>query len=164
LHLFDSQLDQLILLQLILNFLIFSVSYSAPFSLASLSEDAHTIYYYSKDNAGNEETQKSKTVILDNSPPETTLLIGTPKYVKGVDTYVTSATTFTLTATDDSGSGVAHTYYRINVGTWTEGTSFTITGSDGTYTYDWYSVDNLGKTEAITVTKQDNMIIQLEAS
>jgi hypothetical protein len=124
------------------------ITYTGSFSLSSLLGDGlHTIYYYSEDNAGNEELQKSLAVYLDNTKPTTTLSIGTPQYTVGLDTYVTSATTFALIADDGAGSGVAHTYYKIGGGSWIEGTSFTVTGSDGAYLLSWYSVDNLGNAE-----------------
>jgi hypothetical protein len=125
------------------------ITYTGSFTLsAAMGDGPHTIYYYSQDNAGNVEPQESSTVILDNTPPTTTLYIGTPQYISGPSTYVTSATTFTLSATDNSGSGVAHTYYKIGAGAWIEGTIFTIAGPDGTYGFQWYSKDYLGNTES----------------
>lgn len=123
------------------------VTYIGPFILPGTMDDGpHTIYYYSQDNAGNVEPQKSTTVILDNTPPSTTLSIGTPQYSVGPDKYITSATELSLAATD-LGSGVYHTYYKIGAGPWIESTSFTITGPDGTYGFQWYSKDHLGNTE-----------------
>jgi hypothetical protein len=125
------------------------ITYTVPFTLPEiLGEGPHTIHYYSQDNAGNVEPQQSSTVILDNSPPTTTLSIGTPQYVSGPNTYVTSATSFALSATDNSGgSGVYHTFHKIGAGPWTEGTSFTVSGPDGAHGYQWYSTDHVGNTE-----------------
>ena len=115
-----------------------------------LPDGPHTFYYYAEDNAGNVEPTKSLTVIYDNTPPTTTLSIGTPQYFDGADMYVTSATTFTLSATDGAGCGVADTEYRINGGSWTTYTAaFTLVDSDGTYAIDYRSTDNLGNVEAI---------------
>ncbi len=105
----------------------------------------YTIEYYSTDNAGNEETPKTKSVILDNTPPVTTKTVGSPSF----DNFVTSATQFSLDASD-GGAGVDGTYYRINGGPWTLYlSSFTLSGSDGVYTIEFYSIDNLGNTEIV---------------
>jgi hypothetical protein len=125
------------------------ITYTASFTLAAYSDGSHTVDYYSQDNNENEETPESLTVILDSTPPTTTLSIGTPKYVDGGDTYVTSATTFTLTATD-AVSGVDYTEYKIDDGSWTTYTApFTISNSysDGPHTIYYRSADNVGNLE-----------------
>jgi len=121
-------------------------TYTKPFNLTGLSEDTYNIDYNSTDKAGNVEATNTTTVILDNTAPTTTLTIGEPKYISHT-TYVTSATLYKLVATDNAGSGVAHTHYKIGVDPWTEGTSFNIIGPDGTYVCKWYSIDNLGNVE-----------------
>ena len=93
--------------------------------------------------------------IIDNIPPTTTLEIGEPKYVDPIDNiYVTSATSFTLTAEDNpSGTGVASIFYRIYNSPYDTGwleysAPFYLTGlSDGEYSIDYYSTDNIGNTE-----------------
>jgi len=92
------------------------ITYTIPFDLSGYTDGSHTIEYYSKDNAGNEEPHHLFTVILDNTAPETTLTIGSPQYTDGGDTYVTPSTPFTLAASDGAGSGVASTGYSINLG------------------------------------------------
>ena len=79
--------------------------------------------------------------LIDVTPPTTELTIGT-HYIDGAgNVYVTSATEFTLTATD-AVSSVAHTYYRINGDDWIEYVDpFKLAGPDGTYTIEYYSVD-----------------------
>ena len=90
--------------------------------------------------------------ILDNAPPTTTLTIGEPKYVSD-KTYVTPETPFILEATD-IGAGVHSTLYRIYNDTydssWQQYTvPFYLTVlTDGVYTIEFYSVDNIGNTEA----------------
>jgi beta-glucosidase len=55
--------------------------------------------------------------------------------------------TVTLTATDNSGLGIAGTSYRIDGGAWQTYTApFTITG-DGTHLLEYYSTDNFGDIE-----------------
>jgi hypothetical protein len=88
------------------------------------------------------------TFVQDAIPPVTSLTLGA-HYVDGKGKiYVTTATDFTLTASDDS-SGIAHTYYTLNAGSPIEYTSpFELAGADGTYTVSYYSVDNAGNVEA----------------
>jgi len=90
--------------------------------------------------------------IPDQTPPETTLTIGEPKYsdVKG-NIYVSSVTTFTLNAEDDT--GVASTFYRVYNDTfatdWMEYYEpFVLVGfDDGKYSIEYYSIDNAGNVE-----------------
>jgi hypothetical protein len=90
--------------------------------------------------------------MMDNAPPTTTLTIGEPKYVSDT-TYVTPDTPFTLEATD-TGSGVYTTYYRIYNSTcdagWTIYTEpfYLASLTDGTYTIEYYSIDNVQNLEA----------------
>jgi len=75
--------------------------------------------------------------------------VGAPKHSWAGDIYVSSLTDLTLSAID-TGSGVDYTEYRIDGGSWIPYTgAFNLIGPDGTYTVDFYSVDNLGNTEAI---------------
>jgi hypothetical protein len=91
----------------------------------------------------------------DTSPPITTLTIGEPKYVDPVSnvTYVTQYTPFTLEAYDNE-SGVSYTAYHIYNSTydggWQNYTTPFVLGplKDGTYTIEFYSVDNAGNVEA----------------
>jgi hypothetical protein len=135
------------------------IEYSAPFYLTRLSDGKYLIDYYSIDNIGNVEPTKTTTVILDNTPPITTLTISGPKYVSYI-TYVTPDTPFILEA-EDAGAGVNATNYRIYNSTYdsgwmTYGGPFNLTSLvDGTYTIEYYSIDNVQNaepTQAINVT------------
>ena len=121
------------------------ITYKGSFTITT--EGTTTIYYRSTDVAGNMEAMKTENIKIDKTPPATDLTIGT-HYVDSVgNIYVTSNTGFTLTATD-SVSGVAHTYYRVNGGNWTEHFgAFNVTGPIGTYTIEYYSVDVAGNEE-----------------
>lgn len=122
-------------------------TYVGPFTMASYSEGAHTIQYYSTDYLGNTETTHSQTVWVDDTPPTTTFTIGWPYYFDGVNYYVSPTTPLTLSAFD-AGCGVASTEYGINGGPWIIYTGpFSLAGPDGTYTIDYRSTDNLGNTE-----------------
>src|SRR5574341_267152 len=119
---------------------------AAPFTIAN--EGTHTILYRSKDNLGNPEADKSFTAIVDNTPPVTTITTGDPKYTAADEKlYVTSATMFTLAATDNL-SGVAVTEYRIDGGSWTTDAPFTVS-AEGTHTIDYYSKDNVTNAETV---------------
>ncbi|MDI6642079.1 MAG: hypothetical protein QME68_07200, partial [Elusimicrobiota bacterium] len=131
------------------------------FKLAFYSEGYHTISYRSVDNVNNLEQEKTLEVIIDNSPPETSLNIGEPKY----NEYVTSNSQFTFFKIDLGliPSGVQYTKYRVNpigvTGEWlTFSTTFYITGSDGIYEVQYYSVDNVENQEVTksTTVKLDN--------
>jgi hypothetical protein len=104
----------------------------------------HTVYFWSVDVAGNTELQKSVDVIMwpDATPPVTTC--------DAVSTY-TQPSVITLTATDEGGSGVAHTYYILTAGgvagPQTAGTMLG-TGGTGSYTLEYWSVDGRGNIEA----------------
>jgi hypothetical protein len=122
----------------------------APFTVAA--EGTHTIDFHSKDNVANAETFKTITVIVDNTPPVTTIAAGDPKYTAADGKlYVTAGTTFTLSATD-SLSGVAVTEYRLDGGSWIAYAPFTV-AAEGTHTIDFRSRDNVANAESIkTIT------------
>jgi len=97
----------------------------------------------------------------DNIPPTTTLNIDEPKFVDSLDNiYITSATPLTMTAEDNpGGTGVASTFYRVYNSSYDTGwleysAPFYLTGfTDGEYSIDYYSTDNIGNTEpTITAT------------
>jgi hypothetical protein len=95
-------------------------------------------------------------VILDVTPPTTTLTIGQPKYISDT-TYVTPDTPLILEATD-TGSGVYSIAYRINSTTYNSGwqtytTPFKLTSlTDGAYTIEYNSTDNVQNTETTHAT------------
>jgi len=115
----------------------------APFSLTA--EGSHLIEYRSTDNVGNVEQPQSLTVIVDNTPPVTSIEVGTPKYEDGTVLYVSSATVFALSATDTL-SGAGSTEYRIDGGQWTEYAPFRIT-TEGSHSIMYRSTDNVGNVE-----------------
>jgi parallel beta-helix repeat protein len=100
-----------------------------------------------------ELTQQEYVIATDKTAPKTTLSIGEPKYVTE-RTYVTPDTPFMLEATDDAGSGVYSTAYRIYDDTYDSGwltyaTPFNMTGlNDDVYTIEFNSTDYAGNIEA----------------
>ncbi|GAB7025284.1 OmpL47-type beta-barrel domain-containing protein [Geotalea toluenoxydans] len=113
-------------------------------ALAVAAAGAHTVAYRSMDVVGNLEEVRSVAVVVDNTPPETIITVGEPKYA-GATLFVKSSTLFTLSATDDL-SGVAATQYRVDGGEWTPYAPFTI-ATEGTHAVSYRSSDNVGNSE-----------------
>jgi len=86
---------------------------------------------------------------IDKTAPITAMSIS-PATPDGLNSFYITSPTVTLSSTD-VGSGVATTYYKIDSGSATIGTSFTI--PEGSHTVTYWSVDNAGNAEvAITST------------
>ena len=129
-----------------------SGSYSMVTSSAAtfnISGDAtHTFSYYAVDNSNNTETVHVSNVFrIDTTPPVTT-----PSFNPAANANYNANQPVTLIATD-SGSGVATTYWRIDSGSWSAGTTFTVSG-DGLHTFSYYSVDSANNTESTHVSNQ----------
>lgn len=108
-----------------------------------------TLNFFAIDLVGNREVVKSAlyTINDDITPPITTITVGSPNYTaQDGKFYVTSATVFTVTATDNL-SGVAKTECRIDSGAWTLYVPFTVMG-EASHTISCRSTDNRGNVEA----------------
>ncbi|TES93515.1 MAG: 6-bladed beta-propeller [Candidatus Cloacimonadota bacterium] len=130
------------------------VSYEedTTFRLSAYTDGYHYVHCVNVDNLGNRKTY-SIELLVDNTSPVTKISIGEPKYLYAHKIYVTSHTPISLIAEDpivnDVSSGIEATYYRINNGDWIEyEKEFTLIGSDGEYTIDYYSTDNVENREA----------------
>jgi hypothetical protein len=106
---------------------------------------------------GNNEPLKNYSAVselyLDNTPPTTTLTIGSPKYIDGGTTIFDSSTQFTIVGDDGTGSG-ANPWYRIwdssGWSAWTPYSGpFTIAGADGLRYIHYNSTDNVGNDELV---------------
>lgn len=126
--------------------------YEGPFSIST--ECFHTIYYYSEDNIGNKESEKSQDVRVDDTPPTTIKTYGTPFYTDGIYNWITTSTEITLTATDEPEckSGVKETWYKYSEYWQLYTGPFTI-GTECFHTIEYYSIDYLGNEE--TIKSQD---------
>ena len=124
-----------------------SVAVSAPAS-GSVSR---SLSWYSLDVAGNQEATKSVTFnVQASSPPaDTTPPTTTSSFNPAAGANFRSNQPVTLTATD-GGTGVKSTHYRIDSGTYVQGTSFLVT--EGLHTFSYYSVDNANNTETAHVS------------
>ena len=121
--------------------------YSSPITVSD--QGTTTVSYYSTDAAGRKETTKTATIQIDSVAPTTT---------SDAQASYTDTATIQLTAADGAGgSGVAHTYYRLDAGDQAEGSSIT-TSALGAHTLEFWSVDGAGnvetphKTASFTVT------------
>jgi hypothetical protein len=115
-------------------------------SFVVTAEGNYTLYYYSVDLAGNNETIKQVAfkIHYDVVPPVT---IHEFDGVTGNNNWFVSTTvTVMLSATDDS-AGVDFTKYKLDDGAWTTYTgAFFVTG-DAVHTLYYYSVDKVGNRE-----------------
>lgn len=120
-----------------------------------------TVYVGVLNSTGQLQDSKSNLITIggDTTAPVTTLTVGSPQYTDGLgNIYVTSATSLTVDATDDggTGSGVALTGYKVYDTSYDSGwitgsppISFQIGGlDDGLYYIDYNSTDNAGNVES----------------
>lgn len=119
----------------------------APFSIAA--EGSHLIEYRSEDNAGNRETEKTLNVVVDNTPPVTSISASDP-LIEGVVNAVSLGTFFTLSSIDAL-SGVMTITYRIDGGAWEPYTgSFNLAGrSAGLHMISYKATDNVLNEETV---------------
>ena len=124
-------------------------NYTSPFFLQT--EGVHMLEWRSRDNASNVEEINGREMWVDDSPPVSALSIGEPRYLVG-GSFVRTSTPLALSAAD-GGVGSNSTFYRLWNGTWSRWrestTSFTLSGSDGTWFIEFLSCDFLGSMEAI---------------
>lgn len=132
---------------------------SKAWTLTDGGDGTKSVYVEYRDNAGVVSSSYSDDIILDTTAPSTTLTIGTPK--SGSDpTYVSTATTFTLTPSDVT-SSIGSTEYQFvehgaGLGTWTTYSSPFIKTTPGSYDLYYRSVDNAGNLET---AKMDWIIV-----
>jgi hypothetical protein len=122
--------------------------YLAPFNLSDLPEGAAMIRYRAVDKAGNSEPSRSLAVLIDSTPPVTTLTAGEPRFLSSDGRlYVTGATQLTLQSLDAL-SGAVPAQYRIDGGPWMPYAPFVLAG-EGAHSIDYYGQDGLGNKEPI---------------
>jgi len=117
----------------------YTTATSIPVSAASVG--THNIYFFSVDKAGNTEGQKTVTFVIDKTAPVTTS--------NAVSSY-TGTATVTLTPTDSGGAGLSATYYKLDGGTTTTGTTVVVLApgiGSAAHTLQFWSTDNAGNVE-----------------
>ena len=136
-------------------------AYTEVFSLASSADGSHTIRYRSVDNVGSLEDEKELIVILDNTPPSTTVSTSDP-LIEGAINTVSPSTFFTLTAGDVL-SGVRSITYKVNNGEWQSYTgSFNLAGMEaGEYIIAFKATDNVQNEETEKAVTIRLMVLEL---
>ncbi|MFH1784519.1 MAG: Ig-like domain-containing protein [bacterium] len=115
-------------------------------SIASLSEGIHQLVYLSTDNVGNEEESQTFDFYLDDSAPETNIVLtGTQTEIDG-KTYITPQTEITLDSSDQ-GSSVQQILYSIDSGAYAVYTSTLTISNEGEHEIGYYGIDNIGNQE-----------------
>jgi hypothetical protein len=116
-------------------------SYTEPFSVASSA----IYYYYSEDNAGNAEAEKSVEINVDKAAPITSVYLDG---AGGDGEWFTSDVIVYLSAADEA-SGLKEIRYRIDDGDWEVYTEqgIEITGTRHVVSLHYQSVDNAGNLE-----------------
>jgi hypothetical protein len=112
---------------------------AASVSISTLG--AHTLRYYSVDASGViEVTQVKNFTIADTIKPTT---------ISDVSAAYLNTAVIHLSAVDSvGGSGVAHTYFKVDGGATTEGIVITVS-TYGVHTIEFWSVDTAGNTESV---------------
>jgi sugar lactone lactonase YvrE len=118
--------------------------YSAPFKLAT---GPHQLRFFANDRLANTEAARTVQVLVVDTPPVTTLVVGDPKAQSGNILYVAARTQISFTAS--SLAGQPDTFYRVGG----QGAFVRFTGSfalpEGIRTVEFYSVDPLGNQEPV---------------
>ena len=131
------------------------LTYDGPFTLDELSEGQHTIKYWSVDNAGNTEEEKSSAITVDNSAPTTSAEADAVNGQNGW--YVGNAELepqIHLSCTDSS-SGASNINYKWD--SWETFATIESNSADvdidlsGIHDLSFYCVDNLGNQESTQV-------------
>ena len=78
-----------------------------------LSDDQHTLTYYSIDNVGNQEPEKSTVFYLDKTAPIVSADVLGDKFIVGERVYFSGRTKLKITAVDNK-SGLKEVVYSVN--------------------------------------------------
>ena len=119
--------------------------YEDPFPLST--EGGHTLSYYSIDNAGHQETQKTILIKIDKTPPSTTY-IKNPENPNGNNQWYIEFVTVTLDK-KDTPSGIKETLYRIDDEGWRIYSRPIYFENEGNHTVYYHSIDNAGNNEDV---------------
>lgn len=125
--------------------------YSSPFALA---EGSHALGYQSQDRVSNLEVLRSTTVLMDATPPQSSVIVGSPSFTdSGGVLYITAGTLIGISAQDpqlpggQSGAGIDLIEASVDGGPYAPINS-TLSFSGGSHTILYRSVDRVGNTEA----------------
>lgn len=118
-----------------------------PYQSFSIStEGNHLIEYRSIDKLDNLEPARFSKIILDRTPPTTSLVIGDPKKSEQDIIIINAQTVISLSA-NDSLSGVASSEYRISGKSERKGFEPFSIMTSGDYQIHYWSIDKVGNRE-----------------
>ena len=109
-----------------------------------------TINYYSVDNVGNQEAEKSIPVFIDNANPTLIVNIGQPTEIIDGLTYANEDSGITISTLDDSGISLIR--YNLDGGSWITYTNSFYLTQNGAHVLNIESIDNLGHSSTETLT------------
>ena len=119
-------------------------TYSGAFSIDN--EGIHQLTFWSVDNLGNTETQRSLTIKIDFTGGT---IQSSLSGVLGNLNYYTTPVQVTLTASDNV-SGVANSNYRIDGGNMNQYNGAFTVSTDGIHTVDYWTIDKAGNSSSIS--------------
>lgn len=105
----------------------------------------HYIRYNAVDNVENTASSKTLVVFVDNKAPQTGIIYGSPQFFHRDTLFITSQTPVKLRYSD-AHSGIKSTSYKIDNGSMTSYSQFTIPG-EGNHSLAFNSVDNVNNKE-----------------
>lgn len=119
--------------------------YDSPVNIAD--DGIHLLEFYSVDLSGRIEPAGNRTIMVDRTPPATTLLINGILPLSGW--YSSAAIQL---AASDATSGANATFYRIDAGDWTAVSGPISITEEGSHTVEFYSSDRAGNQETVNST------------
>jgi hypothetical protein len=87
-------------------------TYKTPVSLKSLNDGSHAVSFYSIDNAGNEEQPKSRSFVIDDTPPVPLVTFEGDRIATDGQDFISPRTIVKITATDNK-SGIGKIEYAV---------------------------------------------------
>lgn len=117
------------------------IPYSQPFTFDKDGE--FSVRFYAIDNVGNREDEGERIIVIDTTPPTTSLAINGAHH----DDVLASSSSLELNAIDSL--SIRHTLYSINSGNNTPyNKPITLSNlPEGEHSISWFSVDDVGNTE-----------------
>lgn len=125
--------------------------YETPFTLEGLEDGVHQINYQARDYVDNEENLKTLEVMLDQTPPETHLIIDGPSHEENDFLYITSLTTLSFEAVTNR-DDLERTEYQIDDEDWELAQPISFS-KEGEYILRFRSTDTLENTEPVHIRR-----------
>lgn len=116
--------------------------YGKPISMEGLDDGEHTLLFWAEDFVKNEEQPNKLSFYLDRTPPKSFIQAETDVYKSGNDTFVSSRTQFSLSATDNK-SGVKLIEFSFDEAVKLYESPFRLPGMEGAVTIRYRAMDNM---------------------